>query len=114
MICAYGYRCCRRLMLAGCIAAMVVLGMVGSASASVPVKYKGEGCVVGGVLYSLYQGQRAYEMTMPQGFSVRPYEGKKVVLEGQLAPSDIFTPKDKTLPVLGVCDPASLKLIRGK
>jgi len=77
------------------------------ALASLPVKYKSEGCVVGGKVYSLSQGKRQYTFTLPQGFNLSPYEGKKVMLEGELYPGDDFVPQDKTLKILGPCSSGS-------
>lgn len=91
------------LLAAGLLPALV--------QASMPVNHKSEGCVIGGKVYSIYQGQTAYRYNLPGAFDVKSYEGKKVVLEGELAPGDSFTPKDKTLKVLGACDEASKKLI---
>ena len=81
------------------------------AAASVPVNHKSEGCVIGGKVFSIYQGQVAYRYQLPGGYDLKPYEGKKVLLEGELAPGDSFTPKDKVLKALGPCNEASKKLI---
>lgn len=75
--------------------------------ASLPVNYKSEGCVVGGKVFSLYQGKKQYTITLPPGFNLSPYEGKKVMLEGELTPPDYLVPKDKTLKILGSCSPGS-------
>lgn len=88
------------------------LAFVSSAAvASLPVNHKSEGCVIKGKVYSIYQAKTAYAYNLPKGFDLKPYEGKKVLLEGELSPGDSFVPKDKTLKVLGVCDAAAKKLI---
>lgn len=78
---------------------------------SLPVNHKSEGCVINGAVYSFYQGKTVYNFNLPKGFNLTPYEGKKVLLEGELSPGDFFTPKDKTFKTLGPCDTASKKLI---
>lgn len=83
------------------------------ALASLPVNHKSEGCIINGKVYSIYQKTTVYPYTLPKGYDLKPYEGKKVVLEGELSPGDMFAPKDKTLPVLGACDAATKKLISG-
>lgn len=82
-----------------------------AALASTPVNHRSEGCVLGGTAYSIYQGKTAYAFNLPQGFNLKPYEGKKVVLEGELSPGDFFTPRNNTMKILGPCDAASKKLI---
>lgn len=73
------------------------------ALASLPVKYMSEGCVVGGKVFNLFQGKKQYTFDLPKGFNLSPYEGKKVMLEGDISPGDYFVPKDKTLKILGPC-----------
>jgi hypothetical protein len=72
---------------------------------------KTEGCVIKGQVYGFYQNKAAYKYTLPKGFDLKPYEGKKVLLEGTLGAGDYFTPTGKTLKILGPCDAACLKLI---
>jgi hypothetical protein len=94
----------KRTIRAVIVALSCPLLLIGSdALASLPVKHKSEGCVVGGKVYSLYQGKRQYTFTLPKGFNLNPYEGKKVLLEGELYPGDDFVPQDKTLKILGPC-----------
>ena len=83
------------------------------ALASLPVNHKSEGCVIKGKVYSIYQAKTVYAYSLPGGYDLKPYEGKKVLLEGELSPGDAFVPKDKTLKVLGACDAATQKLISG-
>ena len=83
------------------------------ALASLPVNHKSEGCVIKGKVYSIYQAKTVYAYSLPKGYDLKPYEGKKVMLEGELSPGDYFVPKDKTLKVLGACDAATQKLISG-
>lgn len=97
-----------RLALSGLFLSMVVPVI---AYASVPVNHKSEACVIKGRLYSIYQAKMAYAYSLPKGYDLKPYEGKKVLLEGELSPGDIFVPKEKTLKVLGPCDAATRKLI---
>ncbi|TAN43586.1 MAG: hypothetical protein EPN25_00270 [Nitrospirae bacterium] len=80
--------------------------------ASKPVDRKSQGCVMNGKVYSIYNAGTAYRYKLPQSFNLKPYEGKKVELEGRLSPGDRFIPKGKTLRVLGPCDRATIKLIR--
>jgi hypothetical protein len=73
------------------------------ALASLPVKYKSEGCVVGGKVFNLFQGKRQYTFELPKEFNPGPYEGKKVMLEGDMYPGDYFVPKGNALQILGPC-----------
>jgi hypothetical protein len=76
-----------------------------------PVVKKTEGCVVKGQVYGFYENKVAYKYTLPKGFDLKPYEGKKVLLVGELNMGDYFTPQGKTLKTLGSCDAAGMKLI---
>ncbi len=75
--------------------------------ASQPAKYKSEGCVVGGKVFNLFQGKKQYTFDLPKGFNLSPYEGKKVMLEGDIYPGDYFVPKNNTLQILGPCTQSS-------
>lgn len=98
---------CRRALLGISLAALCPV----VALASLPVNHKSEGCVIKGRVYSIYQAKTAYAYSLPKGFDLKPYEGKKVLLEGELSPGDAFVPKDKALKILGACDAATRKLI---
>jgi hypothetical protein len=76
-----------------------------------PVVKKTEGCVVKGQVYGFYENKAAYKYTLPKDFDLKPYEGKKVLLEGKLGMGDYFTPEGKKLKILGPCDAAGMKLI---
>ncbi len=97
-------RCVRTIIVAVLCQLFLVSSVV---LASLPVNYKSEGCVVGGKVFSLYQEKKQYTITLPPGFNLSPYEGKKVLLEGELTPPDYLVPKDKTLKILGSCSPGS-------
>jgi hypothetical protein len=101
----------KRMTIAMVVLSLCFLLAVQVSMGTEPVKHKSEGCVIGGKVYSFYQEKTVYLFTLPEGFNLKPYEGKKVLLEGMLAPSDDFQPKEKTLKILGPCDAASKKLI---
>ena len=90
-----------------CLFLSVVIGV-----ASDPVNHKSQGCIINGKAYSLYDANTAYRYELPKSFDLKPYEGKKVELEGTLSPGDYFTPKGKELKVLGPCDSKSRELIK--
>jgi hypothetical protein len=79
--------------------------------ASAPVHHKSTGCVIQGRAYSIHDARTVYRYRLPGDYVLTPYEGKKVVLEGQLLPGDMFRPAKPTLQVLGRCDARTRKLI---
>ncbi|MCU0242095.1 MAG: hypothetical protein MUF51_06700 [Vicinamibacteria bacterium] len=93
------------------ITLVLLVGVAITATASLPVEHKSEGCVINATAYSKYNATTVYKFTFPKDFDLKPYEGKKVLLEGWLSPGDSFTPKGKTLKILGQCDAATRKLI---
>lgn len=95
------------VLVIGCIFLTGAAGL-----ASKPVNRKSVGCVINGKVYSIYNSDTVYRYRLPNSFNLKPYEGKKVELEGMLSPGDHFAPKRKTLKVLGPCDRQSQKLIR--
>ncbi|TAN43562.1 MAG: hypothetical protein EPN25_00285 [Nitrospirae bacterium] len=98
-----------------CLVILVIGSLFLSAAAgwaSEPVKHKSQGCVINGKVYTIYDPSTVYRLQLPKSFNVKPYEGKKVQLEGMLSPSDRFEPNGKTLKVLGPCDKAAINLIR--
>ncbi|MHC1728634.1 MAG: hypothetical protein AB9866_21965 [Syntrophobacteraceae bacterium] len=99
----------------------LLLLLAGSAQASRPVHKTVTGCVIGGVLYDLYEfsdaaGKRtitAYPLTI-KGLDLSRYEGRKVSVEGYLLPGDRFNPIPNTLKALGPCDKKSRAVISGR
>lgn len=87
-----------------CVGSLILsIGWHSIAESSLPVVYTGEGCVLGGKLYSYYSGGIQYNFTLPNGFNLTPYEGKKVLLDGILLPGDRFTPKNDSFASIGLC-----------
>jgi|WetSurMetagenome_2_1015567.scaffolds.fasta_scaffold254028_2 hypothetical protein len=95
------------ILFVGCLFLSVVIGW-----ATEPVKHKSQGCVINGKAYSLYDASTVYRYELPKTFNLKPYEGKKVELEGMLSPGDYFVPKGKEFKVLGPCDSKSKELIK--
>lgn len=106
-----------RVVLAG-IAMIAAFAWVKDAAASRPVSKTLSGCVIGGTFYSVEEslpGEKkgaptVYRITVRE-MDLAPYEGKKVVIKGQLLPGDRFTPDPGSLRVLGPCDKTSRKAI---
>lgn len=78
------------------------------ASASAPVKWSGDGCVVDGMFFSITEvgkDARVYRIK-PLGVDLTPYEGRKVRVTGMLRPGDSLDLKlPQGLEVLGDCGP---------
>lgn len=100
----------KTLIISLCMVCLFLSVMMGLASD--PVKHKSHGCVLNGKAYSLYDANTAYLYKLPSAFDLKPFEGKKVELEGTLSPGDYFVPDKKVLKVLGPCDSASKELIK--
>lgn len=99
------------------LAALMVPGLLSSGSdgwASRPVEVQGEGCVVDGRLFARRTAQAIYPYRLPPGFDLAPLEGKKVRMDGWLAPGDHFQPRDQGLLEAGRCDEETLRLIDGR
>src|SRR4029077_16757319 len=91
---------------------LVALGLAVSApaAASDPGKKTWGGWVVDGGFYSVTG--RAYPIQTPDGYDVKPFEGKEVAIEGWLMPGDRFKPLGAPEVKAPACPAASLRFIR--
>ncbi len=95
------------------ILAMCCLAAPLPAPASKPVLKTLTGCVINGTLYTVYPGKPKYTVyrIKVKDLNLSPYEGKKIIVSGNLLPGDTFYPKPETLKVLGPCDRKSQEAI---
>lgn len=93
----------------------VLLAWIGEqAFASRPVTRTLTGCVVGGVFYSIYLGERAqaHRMRLPSSIVLFPLEGRTVRVTGNLLRGNSFTPTSAIEPLQPTCEARFMTAIR--
>ncbi len=88
----------RRLSACLCILAAFSLFATDCSLASRPVPKTITGCVINGSLHS----SDGYEIRV-RNHDLAPYEGKKIMVRGNLLPGDSFHADTESIKVLGNC-----------